>query len=353
MNVSFSSLLFKNNIEASPMRVIADNIEPGRLSFARCQVKRSLGSLFYMQGLASTALRSSYFESFLTQVFSIESTLKQVTSQQDYTEEFSINIEFTVFKDIKANERPGAAFYAVSELHMLEMTDSIIDGCYSDVTAPFTRAKRNMGAGAFLFVGTLSKLLRNCISHCSAKGNAQAFYTEAKYKGSNSNGHMLAYQNGGKKVKGHSLFIMDMGNTFLSGSNISFNTVPGGYAGGYLGWFAYSAIVEFSRIYDNIGETIIGLTANSPGGLATLMYSEFYRNEVTEGVIVRLPPKLIINNIFLGCNLGSLFYGSAPIDGGPVYSDAKFELGDFDGVVMGLNFELRTYAIKVFEKCPE
>lgn len=353
MNLTLSLLSLYNSSDASPMVLVGLNTASNSFHCANAKLVHSLGSFALSIGLGSLDFSGSRFEHFLSQVFAVDTQLVTHSKQMDLTGEFTISIEYSSFTNIKAREYPGAAFYAVSEFHLLELKDSIFNNCYADVSAPFTKNRRNVAAGAFLFIGSLAKILRICVFLCSANGNAQTFYVATNYKGESSNGHMIISSNGGYNIKGHSLFIMDIGNNFLSGCNNTDNVVPDGYAGGYMGWFAYNSQLEYSHIFRCTGDTIYGSSAERPSEAPIVLFTELRNNTAKESLLVLLPPGLVLNSVLLMNNKCKLFSGFAPLTCHSVYADHPIQ-GDTWYEEIEWNFDTGlTFKLSIPDKCPE
>jgi hypothetical protein len=294
---------------------------------------------------------SSTFTRYLSQVARIESAVQVFREQRCLSQEFAIDIRDTAFTDITVLRTFGGAFYAISEIHTLSVTNSRFIECHTQGSGQIGNRLNDVGGGAFVFSGARANVEATLFVRCSAVSNTQTMHSYILHLGANKVMQCLFARNGNAWTRGHSLFCLDNGAADLKANNITRNNVIGGYAGGHIGWFSCSARVMFTNSEWNVGKSIFGMcsySATKPD--SEILLVTFFHNYATKyGVFMRHTALTTMRSACFFENIGNVFYGNAPIIIHTSTFDCPRPSGPIDEDTVSWNFRLgvKTWHLKV------
>lgn len=356
MNKTIFALSLSETLRTSPFFVSSPLKSTQNLIFNGINSIHSLSSFFTgFSPNSNIHLSKSHFCNSLKQVLHYEGIIFQtISTHQNYNDEFSLTLYSCVFNNIKNEEGMGGAFVAISDIHSLHCEYCHFINCSTSGSGMVGLRSTPVGGGAFVFVGALSEVSFCCFVGCKATSNTQTMHSYIFHSGSNKIIHCFFYNNGNNQIKSHTLFSLDAGKAEINGINSSSNVVPGGYAGGHVGWFAVGSNVIYSNWEHNKGKSVFGSCAYDSDHCTFLNFVQFRWNVATRyGVYNRLTGKTHFSIALFAGNEGLALWGNAPISLSRAYFDCQRPPGAMKEEMVVWNWsEERTFNIQVEKNCP-
>lgn len=317
LNISLSFLTLARVFSISPLLSISKIQSMQSTNLNRIQFHRFVSPIFYSNANRFTfKLQNSIFMEGTSNAIRADDAIKYQTfsTRQEYKDTFRLIIDSCTFQNIKSAEQ-GGAFCVISDTHVLQLLKTQFINCSSYGADYVLESPFKISSGALLFTGSKATVQYCCFSKCYSSGNTKTFHIIVGDEGQVSVKLCYLNQNGQKETKdGHSLFSINTGSCQLYSINSTENSVPKGYAGGFIGGYARIAKILYSTIANNTGDSIFGMVKRDPQVNALVRSTAFIYNNATKyGVYMRLTsPSRLDSSSFFG-NAGYTFYGNAPI----------------------------------------
>ncbi|OHT06934.1 hypothetical protein TRFO_24891 [Tritrichomonas foetus] len=356
LNITVALLVQHAALANSPLLSLTHSPLTRRINFDRLTIQHFINPIFYTQSQTFNLLLSqSTFSNAVSQVArQDEIKMKEFSEHQNYHEVFSLVITGCRFSSISYDKGAGAAFCAISQLHTLHIANTQFADCYCGGSEYIEGLTHQVSGGVLVFTGSKSEISSCCVVKNNAIGNSKTFQVVSSEEGLNSIKYSLFVNNGDKtNLKGHSLFSLDHGRCEVISSNITNNDVPGGYAGGAIGFASYGR-AGYTLLKNNTGKSVFGICAlGTYRASIKVNFCFVNQNTATKyGVIMRLTSTLKLDNVIFTQNVGQYFYGTAPIKVARSNFDCDKPAGLVEDEATMWNAAVkRTLKIKVPESC--